>query len=138
MCHVLEAVDRERIALCQALSIETGTQIEQMTGSYGHVGARGPTIQTVIANHQAYQEFAFDPAEVLEEVTREDIPYGFMPIVALARQIGVPTPTIDAIVHLQTLTAGEDFTSMGTTLKDLGLAGMNKEQIRRWVETGAV
>ena len=54
----------------------------------------------------------------------------------LARQLGLSTPTMDAIIHLQTVFSGEDFQSLGLSTKDLGLAGMSRDQIRKFVDTG--
>ena len=110
--------------------------LEQMARMYGHVGAVGDSLYEAFKGNEADQEFAFDPADILLEVAREDVPYGLMPLAALARQLDIPTPTIDAIIHLQTLVSGEDFQQQGISLDDLGLANMSVEQIRNYVESG--
>jgi opine dehydrogenase len=136
VCQVAEVLDQERVALCAALDVSTMTMLEQMATMYGHVGAEGDSLYEAFKGNEADQEFAFDPADILLEVAREDVPYGLMPLAALARQLDIPTPTIDAIIHLQTLVSGEDFQLQGLSLDDLGLAGMSSAQIRAYVESG--
>jgi len=136
VCRVTEEVDRERVAICKALGVSTETLVDQAIKMYGHTGYKGNSVYEAIKSSKTSVSFAFDPADVLHEVAREDIPFGLMPLAALARQMGLSTPTIDAIIHLQTLVSGEDFVSMGLSMDDLGLGGMTAEQIRNYVETG--
>jgi opine dehydrogenase len=136
VCEVLEEVDRERIALCRALGVDTESHLQQMIRSYGHMGARGNSIYEVIKNDRAYKEFAFDPADVLYEVAREDIPYGLMPMVSLAEQIGVAMPTIKSLIHLQALMTDDDFSALELGLEELGLKDLSASQILKYVENG--
>jgi opine dehydrogenase len=137
VCRVAEEVDRERVTICAALGISTDTLLDQQIKMYGHAGYTGDSVYEAMKSSKTSASFAFDPADILYEVAREDIPFGLMPLTSLARQIGISTPTIDAMIHLQTLVSDEDFAAMGLSMEDLGLADMNVEQIRNYVETGS-
>ncbi len=137
ICRVVEMIDEERLAICRALGVSTETVLEQITNMYDHVGASGISLYDAIKGNEADQNFAFDPAEILLEVAREDIPYGLMPLASLARQLGLTTPTIDSVIHLQTLVSGEDFAGRGLSVADLGLEGMAAERIRQYVDMGS-
>ena len=67
----------------------------------------------------------------------EDVGYGLVPMAALGRLAGVPTPTIDALVHLAGLALGIDYARDGLTLEKLGLAGKSPAEFTRFVTEGA-
>jgi opine dehydrogenase len=60
-----------------------------------------------------------------------------VPMAALGRLAGVPTPTMDALIHLASLSLGIDFNQAGLTLEKLGIAGMTPAQLLRFVEETA-
>ena len=50
--------------------------------------------------------------------------------------IGIPTPTIDAVISLYNIIHETDWRERGSTVKDLGLEGMDLESIKKYVKTG--
>ena len=66
----------------------------------------------------------------------EDLPYGLVPMVHLARQFKVATPIIDGIIALASVVNQTDYLKEGLSLKDLGLQGLNKEQIAKALQEG--
>ena len=63
------------------------------------------------------------PPSLDHRYMHEDVGYGLVPFAALGELAGVPTPTIDALVHLSGLALGIDYARDGLTLEKLGLAG---------------
>ena len=55
---------------------------------------------------------------------------------ALGRLAGVPTPTIDAQIHLLSEATGIDYASEGLTLERLGLAGRNAAALKHFLFEG--
>jgi len=48
----------------------------------------------------------------------------------LARQLSVPTPTMDAVIHLASIVAGEDFPAQrARTMDNMGLSGLTHEEL---------
>jgi hypothetical protein len=48
----------------------------------------------------------------------------------------VPTPAIDAVIHIGCAMAGNDFAAEARTLQRMGLAGLNLAQIRATLDRG--
>ena len=103
---------------------------------YGHVGATGKTFYEAVRSNRAYQSFSIDPPEYSFEMAEEDIPYGLIPVVTLAEQIGVQVPTMRSLIQLQSLGNGRNYLAESATAEKLGLAGMSANEIRNYVETG--
>ena len=59
----------------------------------------------------------------------EDVPMGLVPISALGRAAGVPTPIIDSVITLTGALVGQDFWKSGRTMESLGIAGLDREQL---------
>ena len=48
----------------------------------------------------------------------------------LARHLSVPTPTMDAVIHIASIVAGEDFAAdRARTMDNMGLSGLTRDQL---------
>jgi len=134
---VLEAQDREKIAVGAALGLKLDPLKDILVRLYGHMGARGETLHEVIRSNMAH--VAFRPRKELGDMTvvlQEDIPYGLVPAASVGRMLGVPTPTLDALIHLGSIVSGIDYWETGVTVERLGLTGMTAKQITNYANTG--
>jgi opine dehydrogenase len=134
---VLEAQDREKVSIGKALNLKLETLKNMLILQYGHMGARGNRLHEVIRNNQAH--IGFRPCKELDEMTvvlQEDIPYGLVPISSMGRILGVPTPTIDALIHLGSIVSGIDYWETGVTLDKLGIDNMTVKELLYYVNTG--
>lgn len=59
----------------------------------------------------------------------EDVPMGLLPISALGKAAGVPTPIIDSVITLAGALVKQDFWQTGRTLKSLNIAGLTREEL---------
>jgi len=59
-----------------------------------------------------------------------------VPMAALGKLAGVPTPTIDALINLSGLSLGIDYAKDGLTLEKLGLTGKSAAELARFVQDG--
>lgn len=125
--HLIEAVDRERVALAEALDvpvrrdpvigIEQGYQtIDDYSIGYSQApGFLGIRAQPSLAHR--YLD--------------EDAGYGLVFLTSLGRQIGVPTPTMDAVLQVASVLNGRDYrTESARTMTTLGLADLSLDELR--------
>ena len=134
---VLEAQDREKIAIGEALGLKLDPLRDELVRLYGHMGARGETLHEVIRNNQAH--VGFRPCKELDEMTvvlHEDIPYGLVPTSSVGHMLGVPTPTYDALIHLGGIVSGIDYWKTGSTADKLGIGNMNARELIKYADTG--
>jgi opine dehydrogenase len=75
------------------------------------------------------------PSNLDDRYIIEDLPYGLVHRSQLGDLVGVPTPIIDGIINIGAVVCETDFWK-GRTLKDLGLAGMTKEEIMKYLQEG--
>lgn len=78
------------------------------------------------------------PLEVQKSVLREDLPYGYVPRIALAKLSGICTPVTEAVTTLLGIYLDIDPYEEGVNEEDLGLAGFSVEKIKKYVDTGEI
>ncbi len=130
--RVLEAVDRERLAVARAFGVEIDSAREWLIRSYG---ITGDTIYECLRNNKAYAGIK-SPTSLKNCNSLDDIPSGLVPLASLGQLAGIPTPTSRAIIDLGSILLGRDYWTEGRTVKRLGLEGMTIEEIREFVRTG--
>jgi opine dehydrogenase len=77
------------------------------------------------------------PSQIYNRYITEDLPYGLVHRSQLGKLVGVNTPVIDSIIHMGSVVCETDFWK-GRTLEDLGLSGMTRDQIMKYVQEGIV
>ncbi len=73
------------------------------------------------------------PKSIHDRYITEDLPFGLVPMSQLGRKLGVPTPMIDAIINIGSVVCDENFWITGRTLDTLGLEGMSKEELLKYI-----
>ena len=124
--HLMEAVDRERMAVASALGVtllsepEIGVQqgymreVNYTTGYSTAPGFRGIKAQSQLDHRYL----------------TEDVGYSLVFVTDLAHQLGVPTPVMDAVVEVASVVLRRDFRAEGArTMARMGLAGFTREQL---------
>ncbi len=76
------------------------------------------------------------PSSVKSRYITEDLPFGLVPIKNLALAYGVATPLIDAVISLSSVINQTDYMKEGLTLEHLGIDGLTKDALNRFLETG--
>jgi len=136
--RVIEAVDRERLALAAALGVETRTFIESFH-SMGYTSDRALVTGSV---YDAMQDSLPNrtikgPKSLDHRYLHEDVGWGLVPWIHLARAFGVPVPTMEALTHVASLVNEIDYLDEGLTLERMGLAGLDRDGMARYVEAAA-
>jgi opine dehydrogenase len=121
----LDAVDAEKMALQRALGLDVLPidDLYRETGSGPHV-YRSPGEPFGIRDR------------IWDRYITEDVPYGTVLYSSLGSLLGVPTPISDGINTILSVVEQTDFWAQGRTVDKLGLAGMNREQLLCYLETG--
>jgi len=124
--RVMKAVDDERFAIARALGVtilsepEIGLRQGYMTQSNYSTGySTAPGFRGIKAQNELHHRYL-----------TEDVGYSMVFLTDLARHLSVPTRTMDAIVHLASIVAGEDFAAQrARTMDNMGLSGLTREQL---------
>ncbi|MFP3975399.1 MAG: NAD/NADP octopine/nopaline dehydrogenase family protein [Dehalococcoidia bacterium] len=76
------------------------------------------------------------PSSVKGRYITEDVPYGLVIISQLARKFGVEVPIIDSVITLASVINEADYYGEGRPLEDLGIAGLNKNELAKVLQDG--
>ncbi len=141
VAHVMDALDKERIAVGKALGIELLPKPEVLKMEYGQYGVHGETMYEVYSSFASHRSWR--PGLTLDEFAAktafgEDIMYGYVFISTLGDQLGIPTPAIDTMISLAQLVIGTEYWEEGVSAEKLGMKDMTPEQIGRYVSTGEI
>ncbi|MEH6451687.1 MAG: NAD/NADP octopine/nopaline dehydrogenase family protein, partial [Psychromonas sp.] len=124
--RVIGAVDHERIAIGNRLGItilsdpEIGIRQGYMQeNNYGSAYRNAPGFQGIPAQPQLDHRYI-----------NEDVGYGLVFMSGLAKQIGIETPTIDAIIQMSSVLMDRDYVAEALrTPESLGISGLTVEQL---------
>jgi opine dehydrogenase len=76
------------------------------------------------------------PSSMQARYIVEDTAYGLVPVALLARQFGVETPIINAVIGLTSVINKTDYWRKGRSLEELGIAGISRKEFKRVLERG--
>jgi len=126
--RLIKAIDQERIAIGQALNVEVIPEPElgYMQGymtelTYDRGYSKAPGFRGIKAQSSLdYRYF------------HEDVGYGLVFWQSLAKQIGVETPHISAVIRLASVLMEQDYLAEGKrTMKSLGLSGYTAGELEQ-------
>ncbi|MCR4429220.1 MAG: NAD/NADP octopine/nopaline dehydrogenase family protein [Caldiserica bacterium] len=137
--RVIEAVDRERIALSKALGIPAYTLEEEIW----HVkwNPKGKEDAGVLPLYEAIHteklEICEGPYSLKSRHLSEDVPWGLVTYSSLGKMLKVPTPVSDALITLASTLNGEDYWAQGRTVEKLGIdPSWTLEQLQEYLKEG--
>ncbi len=133
VAQALGRLDAERLAVGEALGVRAMTAREWLYVAYD---APGRTLYEAILAQHGYKGIRAPVSALDHRFIAEDVPTGLVPLACLGAALGVPTPTIDSIVHLANVVQGCDYWQTGRNLERLGLAGKDSREILRLVLEG--
>ena len=123
---LIEAVDDERVAIATKLGINL-VRDPELGVSQGYMAEA-----TYVEGYVDAPGFAGIPAQkqLDNRYFTEDVGYGLVFFSELGRQVGVPTPSMDAIIQLVSKIMRRDFRAEGArTLASVGLDGLSLEEL---------
>lgn len=135
--RVVDAIDNERLGVSKALGIDSLTQGEIGEMVYSKYGASKKTGGVAWWSHGTWRAKGVSFLKYGERDVGEDCPFGLVPLSSLGDELSVPTPTIDSIIQLASVAGQKDFRKMGLDVERMGIKGMSKADILRYVTHGA-
>jgi len=132
VASVMEAVDRERLALCRAVGAPPVTSLERIV-KYGYAKP-AQDFWATYHNSDVYPAVK-GPASLDERYLTEDVSFGLGVWSSLGRALGVATPHIDALILLAATLLGKRL-PQPLGLSDLGLEGMDAARMIEFVMRG--
>ncbi|MFH1929384.1 MAG: NAD/NADP octopine/nopaline dehydrogenase family protein [Chloroflexota bacterium] len=137
--NLIKLVDRERMALAEALGIPAYTLEEEIY----HVGwnPAGREQEGVLPLYEAIHteklEICEGPFKLNARHLTEDIPYGLFTYCELGSMLNVPTPFSDALVTIASGLLDRDFRAEGRSLDKLGFdPAWSVERLHEYLENG--
>lgn len=124
VCRLIEATDRERLAVAAAYGLHLTSTAQTFREQYGVSGIH---LYDVLQANPAFAGFA--PSSLMHRFLTEDTPYSMVPMTALGCLAHVPTPVMDSLIVLLSELVGEDYKATGQNLERMGLAGMSIEAV---------
>jgi opine dehydrogenase len=137
VARLYRAINAERVAVAAAYGASVPTLEDWFERVYSVRGADlSETCRLLTTNSDGPYQATGTPKSWHHKYIAEDVPVGLMPISALGRAAGVPTPAIDSVINIACAMAGSDFAADARTLDRMGLAEMSAAQIREAFENG--
>ena len=130
--RLIERMDAERVNVASQFSPYPMTLLEWLEDAYD---AKGNSLRECIQSIDAYDGVG-SPESLQHRYVLEDIPTGLVPISNLGDLCGVETPAIDAVIEMACQLYECDFRRTGRSLANMGLAGMNPQEVAEYVELG--
>ena len=129
---ILEVLDLERVSVGAALGFNCMSAREWLYIAYD---AAGRTLYDALRANPGYYGIKA-PNRLDHRYLWEDVPMSLVPIASMGDMLGVPCPTVKAVIHLANLLHQCDYWATGRTVEKLGLAGLSLQQIRQLVLEG--
>ncbi len=97
---LIERLDEERLAVGRALGVSLPPLRDLLLRWYAHEGAAGESLHAVLHSVPAYRHSLFPPSLATSRYLLEDVPFGLVPFLWLARRLAVPTPLCETLIAL--------------------------------------
>jgi opine dehydrogenase len=139
VANIIQALDDERMALCRKMGYPAIPSVERMN-LMGYATTKSSLYEAYHTSPVFCGEHPIKgPYSVSDRYFVEDTMYGLVTWSSLARTIGVPTPTIDAVIHLIAKLNQTDYFALGErSLDKFGLSALNVAELNRFLDTGSL
>lgn len=132
----VEKLDNERIELGKELDLVEDENLLACVRQYEYeYNVKQSTLSDAVKNTEAYADIK-GPKSLNTRYLYEDIPMGLIPLVSLAKQLGIKTDRMELIIKMAELLLEEDLHKNSRTSESLGLEGMNAKEVIEYATTG--
>lgn len=137
VARIIEKVDRERMEIMKGVGL-TPMSVLDIFYQAGYTTESAYSTGSVF---QAFQESEVNkprkaPSSLDHRYMDEDVSYGIVPMSEIGRITGVETPVMASLIQIASAMKQLDLRKHGLTLEKMGLSGMKKEQLRKFLLEG--
>lgn len=125
IAKIAEEVDKERVQVCRAFGLPDET-CEQWIASTYNIDETG--LWNVVQHVESYRGIK-GPGTMSHRFCTEDTFGSLAPIASVAKELGIPTPAMDAVLFLIGTITGIDYTKEGRTAEKMNLKGKTVEEM---------
>jgi opine dehydrogenase len=125
IARLMEAIDRERVRIAEALGIEVVTACEWLQMAYDAVG---DNLYEAIHNQEGYRGIKAPPT-INQRYINEDVPMSLVPMASLGKMLGIRVRGMQSIIRLACIARQKDYWDIGRTVKKLGLDQMDPKEL---------
>jgi len=137
VARFIGAIDAELVSIRRALGFANLQGYEEYLVEQGFAPeVKGDLHATLASSAFADSTFATGPTALESRYITEDVPYALCLMASIGREVGVATPTVDAMIHLAGVATGTDYRARGRTLETFGLAGLGRDGLLEATRTG--
>ncbi|HEX9788943.1 MAG TPA: NAD/NADP octopine/nopaline dehydrogenase family protein [Candidatus Binatia bacterium] len=133
----IDAVDAERLAIVRRL----GLQPVRFVDIFHQAGLTTASGRDSGSAYQAIQQSEPNmtiksPPSLDHRYIKEDVGFGLVPMAEIGKLVGVKTPVMEALITLASTALGVNFCVDGLTLEKMGLAGVEPENLPKFLHDG--
>jgi opine dehydrogenase len=132
--RMIEAVDEERMRICNALGVKT-MSIGEYYIQNGYSNSMSKRIHEVLLASEPNRNLQA-PSTLDHRYITEDVPYGLVPLSCLGKIAKMASTTIDSLILLASRMIKRDFFNEGLTSEKMGISEMNVAQLRQYLHDG--
>jgi len=133
IAHIMEAIDRERVRVAEALGVKAITARKWLKLAYN---AKGDNLHAAIHNQVGYRGIRA-PQTLDHRYIHEDVPMSLVPIASMGRRYGVSVRGMESLIRLAIIANQVDYWQTGRTLENLGLDHLSAEELLALAMEGA-
>ena len=132
VARVMLGMDQERMTLLEPVSsggIRFQDAFEKLYAEYD-LGKK--SLSETLRQSPIHGDPAFPAPDTVDtRYINEDLPFGLVPWSAIGRMWRIPTPTLDAVIQVASLMTDHDYQAEGLSVEDLGIGGLNPEEVKQ-------
>lgn len=132
VARVLEALDKERVAIAEAFGVRARSALEWMYHTYG---VKAKSLYDAVRQNPGYSGITA-PGSLDHRYIYEDVPFGLVPLASFAKIAGVEVPVIESTISLANALHGTDYRAIGRCAETMGISGRDVEAIAKIVLGG--
>ena len=131
----MESIDEERMRIVEEMGLKRVSCREWTIRIYSHYGAKGDTLREALLSSKNL-EYGATPSDLKFTYITQDVPYGLIPMISLADKLDILTPRSKVTVQMACYLNETDYWAEGRTLERLGLQGMDKHELIKFLKEG--
>ncbi len=125
IARIMEAIDRERVSVAQALGVKAITARKWLKLAYN---AAGDNLYAAIHNQLGYRGIKAPPT-LDHRYIHEDVPMSLVPIASMGQRYGVSVRGMESLIRLAIIANQVDYWQIGRTLENLELDHLSAEEL---------